>query len=72
MPLECIKLTSIVFLSAIEREFLLYRNKWSSEEREKRAFLVLAIKHFCKKHELPWRFSQSDVNEKVRAAAKDL
>ena len=31
-----------------------------------------AIKSFCKENELPPRFSQSDVNEKVRAATKDV
>ena len=61
-------------MSAIARESLLYRNKWNSEENYPniRAFLVPAIKSFCKENELPSRFSQSDVNEKVRAAAKDV
>ena len=37
-----------------------------------RAFSVPTIKNFCKENELPSRFSQSDVNEKVRAASKDV
>ena len=68
------KINCYRFLSAVTREFLLYQNKWNSEENypKIRAFSVPAIKHFCKENELPWRFSQSDVNEKVRAAAKDV
>ena len=59
-------------MSAIARESLLYRNKWNSEENYPNisAFSVPAIKNICKENELPSRVSQSDVNEKVRAAAK--
>ena len=68
------KISVYCLLSAIARESFLYRNKWNYEENYPniRAFLVPASKQFCKENELPWRFSQSDVNEKVRAAAKDV
>ena len=61
-------------MSAIARESLLDRNEWNSDENYPniRGFSVPTIKHFRKENELPSKFSQSDVYEKVRAAAKDV